>query len=134
MDNSDADFARRVETCAWGEAPFRHRDHVRLAWIYVRSLGPDAAEARILESILRFARSANQAGKFHDTMTRAWLRLVAWAVAIGPHVDEFDAFAAAHGWLLDARTLDAFYSAARLQSAEARAGWIEPDLRPLPQF
>src|SRR5262245_21700017 len=42
--DSDSDVVRRFETCAWGDASFRHRDHVHLAWIYVRRLGREAAE------------------------------------------------------------------------------------------
>jgi hypothetical protein len=132
MSDADAAFVRDFEAGVLPNAGFRHRDHVRLAWIYVRQLGPDAAEDRIVDGIRCFARRVSHEAKFHDTMTRAWLRLVAAAVAMSPQLSDYDSFAAAHGWLLDTRALETFYSAERLQSDAARHGWIEPDRQPLP--
>ena len=73
------DFVAMVEDCRYANAEFRHADHIRLAWIYVRRYGARQAEQRIVDAIRRFATSAGHETKFHETQTRAWLRLVATA-------------------------------------------------------
>jgi hypothetical protein len=128
----DGEFVRRLEACEYPNTIFRHADHVRLAWIYLRRLGPDHAETRIVESIRRFAGSLNHPEKYHDTITRAWLRLVAAAYAATPEIEEFAAFAATHRRLLDRGGLAPYYSAALLATDAARQRWVPPDLQPLP--
>src|SRR5215813_8520772 len=129
----DRDFVRRVEACDYPNDRFTHADHLRLAWIYVRDAGPESAEARIVETIRRFARSLDHPEKFHETMTRGWLRLVAVAEAATPGLDDFDEFLAAHVWLLNRQALAPFYSHDLMRSDAARLGFVPPDRRPLPQ-
>jgi len=126
------DFVAAVEECRYANAEFRHADHIRLAWIYVRRYGADKAEERIAETIRRFAISHGHEAKYHDTLTRAWLRLVATAEHLTPTVATFDELLSKHGWLLDRSALSVFYSAIRLSSETARHGWADPDCRPLP--
>jgi hypothetical protein len=128
----DDEFVRQFENGTYPNACFRHADHVRLAWIYVRRYGAAAAEARTCDGIRRFACRLGHEEKYHETLTRAWLRLVAVAHGATPAIDRFDAFAGAHAWLFDAAALSAFYSAGRLHSPAARREWMPPDLRPLP--
>ena len=60
------------------------------------------------------------------------LDLVAAHVRLTPHAANFGEFAAANPQLFD-RTLPlSYYSESRLMSSAARAGWVEPDLKPLP--
>jgi hypothetical protein len=126
------EFVAAVEECRYANAEFRHADHIRLAWIYVRRYGASQAEERIAETIRRFAISQGHERKYHGTLTRAWLRLVATAQHLTPRATAFDEFLAKHGWLLDRSALSVFYSGARLSSEAARGGWADPDRRPLP--
>jgi hypothetical protein len=125
-------FVAAVEECRYAIAEFRHADHIRLAWIYVRRYGAGKAEKRIAETIRRFAISHGHEAKYHETLTRAWLRLVATAEHLTPTVTAFDDLLASHGWLLDRSALSAFYSDMRLSSEAARHRWADPDRRPLP--
>lgn len=127
------EFAEAIEQCRYTNAEFRHADHIRLAWIYVRRYGARMAEERIIETIRRFAASQGHESKYHETQTRAWLRLVASAAHLTPAITAFDEFIARHGWLLDRDALSAFYSSPRLSSDAARHEWIDPDRRPLPR-
>ena len=129
---AEDEFVAMVEECRYANAEFRHADHIRLAWIYVRRYGARQAEERIAETIRRFAISHGQEKKYHGTLTRAWLRLVATAQYLTPRATTFDEFLAKHGWLLDRSALSAFYSGARLSSEAARSGWADPDRTPLP--
>lgn len=128
----ESEFVAAVEECRYANAEFRHADHVRLAWIYVRRYGAREAEERIVKTIMRFAISQGHEEKYHGTLTRAWLRLVATAQHLTPNVTAFDELLAKHGWLLDRSALSAFYSGTRLSSESARREWVEPDRRPLP--
>jgi len=129
---SDEEFVAAVEGAQYPHAEFHHPDHIRLAWIYVRQDGVLPAEERIARTIRAFATSHGHESKYHETVTRAWLRLVAAAHRLTPEVTAFDVFLAKHGWLLDRGALSAFYSGSRLGSEEAKDGWADPDRRPLP--
>ena len=125
-------FVGAFEACQYPAEKFRHADHIRLAWIYIRRYGVEGAEERIRTSIRNFANSVGHAPKYHETMTRAWLRLVYAAYAATPEVTEYVAFVSQHPTLLDKNALTPFYSPQVLASDEARHNWIPPDLKPLP--
>lgn len=117
------------ELLAYG---FHHREHVQVAWLSVCHLG--RAESAVLWFtgwLRRLTAAAGQPAKYHHTMSRAWVELVAHHAGQPPDAD-FDAFTARCPDLLDKRLLDHHYSPAVLASAEARGGWVEPDLRPFP--
>ena len=128
----DDAFVEAIEAGRYPHDRFRHADHVRLAWIHVRRSGEEEAARRMRAAIRAFAQGAGVPRKYHETVTTAWVRLVAAAVALSPRIDDFARFAGAHPWLLEKDALLAFYSRERLMGEEARAGWVEPDLRPLP--
>ena len=129
---AEDEFVAVVEGCRYANAEFRHADHIRLAWIYVRRHGARQAEERIAATIRRFAISLGHETKYHETQTRAWLRLVATAQHLTPTVTAFDDFLTKHGWLLDRNALSAFYSSSHLSSEAARRGWADPDQMPFP--
>ena len=126
---TDEEFLTSFETCALED--FRHRDHVRVAWIYLRRLPYDRAVEAMEQGIRRFATHHGALDKYHHTITLLWMRLVASA---GPAAsDDFDEFLARHPQLLDKDILRRFYSKALLDSPAAKSGWMEPDLEALPR-
>ena len=125
-------FVRSFEICDYPNESFKHADHIRLAWIYIRRFGLQAAQDRMAASIRRFALRLGHEEKYHETMTRAWMCLVYAAHCTTPSTDDFDQFIASHLWLADKRALSAFYSETLLASGQARRHWMEPDLRNLP--
>jgi hypothetical protein len=129
---SDDEFVAAMESGALPAAAFRHYDHLRLAWIYLRREGLAAATARIRETIRRFAAHHGATGKYHETLTVAYMRFVAAHLAMTPELGDFDRFAEAHPALFESALPSHFYSSDRLWAEEARSGWVEPDLRPLP--
>jgi hypothetical protein len=136
---SDREFVAAFESLKLGNDQFRHYDHVRLAWIYLRDTGPDGgidvpqATERMAQGIRAFAlHHGGSLEKFHETITRAFVRLVAAHMRETPEMNPFSAFAAANPRLFDPQLPFEFYSRARLMSPEARAGWMDSDLRPLP--
>jgi len=135
---SDAEFVAAMDGLTLSGDDFRHYDHLRLAWIFLREsngvAGPDlhAATDRMTQAIRRFATHHGAVGKYHDTMTRAYMRFVAAHARMTPQLDDFAEFAVAHSELFEKALPFVYYSESRLMGAAARAGWVEPDLRPLP--
>ena len=129
---SDEEFVRSFEDCTLPGEQFHHADHIRLTWILLRSGDVETAGNRIASAIVRFATHNGSPAKYHETVTRAWLRLVAAAMEATPSVGSFEEFARAHPELLDKGLLLKYYSARLLQGDEARMEWVEPDIAPLP--
>lgn len=80
--------------------PFRHRDHLRFAWTAVRDHGLAAALTLVPDAIRAFAAAQGAAPKYHHTLTRCWIRLIAAAQA-DIRADSFDALVDTRSELLD---------------------------------
>jgi hypothetical protein len=81
--------------------------------------------------IREFAADAGAPGKYHETLTVAWARVIAHLATRSAELD-FPGFLTAHPELQDRGLISGHYTDARLWSAEARARFVEPDLLPLP--
>jgi hypothetical protein len=103
----------------------------RLAWAYLQRVGPERALECLVSGLKRFAAAKGHPEKFHYTLTRAWLEMIAFASARFPDTRTAADLLARCPELGDARTVQRFYSAALLDSDRARTGWVEPDLEPL---
>jgi hypothetical protein len=125
-------FVAEFERCRLPSDQFRHADHIRLAWIYVRSYEYDAAEARMRQSIQRFALHLGAEHKYHETITILWMRLANIAARLTPRIDTFPDFVRTHAWLLNKEIIFEFYSPELLKSDDARRAWVEPDLNTIP--
>ena len=109
---------------------FGHREHIHLTWLAVRRHGMATATALISDGLRRTARYAGAPQKYHETVSRAWVRLVAHHT--DPIEEDFTTFVERNPGLLDKRLLIRHYRPATLAGAMARAGWVEPDIIPLP--
>jgi hypothetical protein len=110
---------------------FGHREHLELAWSYLGQYDADAAREAMTSAIREVAASHGAPDRYHDTITRSWLHLVAIHRSASA-ASSFDEFIADNGGLLDRHLLSRHYSEERIASDAARAGWVDPDLRPLP--
>jgi hypothetical protein len=110
---------------------FPHRAHLRMAWLYVTALGPERAVQKAAAGIRNLAQHNGRPALYHDTLTRAWVYLVAATVA-HHRFATFAEFIAHSPQLLDKQLLLRHYSPDVLSSARARATWIAPDLSPIP--
>ncbi|MBV9446355.1 MAG: hypothetical protein JO345_10740 [Streptosporangiaceae bacterium] len=144
----DPELAAILPVIAVPGGEFRHRQHIHLAFWAVRRYGMPAATDRVCDWIRHLAAYQRAPQKYHHTVSRAWMELVAHHVtedglsriAAGarspggaePHNGDFDAFAGRHPALLDKRLLSRHYRSATLASARARQSWVEPDLVPFP--
>jgi hypothetical protein len=128
---SDDAFMQAFEACQLDPARFHHADHIRLAWLCVRRHGAAKAESLLLDGIRKFAQRAGAPQKFHHTVTVAWTRLVAAACCESNSCDSFHEWIKVHPKLLNKHLINEHYSAGKLESSEARRGWLDPDLKPL---
>jgi flavin reductase len=127
----DDEFIATFERGGFGGDAFPHKAHIRMAWLYVRRLGPELAIERAAEGIRALAQANGQPTLYHDTVTRAWVYLVADAITRSPSAS-FEGFMRRNPQLVDKRLLFEYYSPDVLSSAHARATWIAPDVAPIP--
>lgn len=108
---------------------FGHREHVHLTWLAVSRCGVDTAITVVSEGIQSTARYAGVPQKYNETMSRAWVVLVALA-ATESGAGDFSELVALHPELLDKKLLIRYYRSSTLAAAEAKHSWVEPDLEP----
>ncbi|HZF07859.1 MAG TPA: hypothetical protein VFE33_03625 [Thermoanaerobaculia bacterium] len=125
---TDSDFVTAFEACALSNEDFHHRDHVRLAWLYLKDLPPEEALARFATGLRRFAHAHGKPGLYHETITWAYLLLIRERMA-RTAADTFEEFAAAHPDLLTWKpsVLESYYRAETLRSELARRVFVMPD-------
>src|ERR1700755_1070781 len=122
---TDAEFLRAFEDTTL--EPFHHSDHLRVTYLYFRQFGEAHTRTHLGPAILRYAAARGAFRKYHETITQAWIGLVA---AASEHAADFDAMLQVHPELLDKNVLENYYSPELLQSPEARERWVEPDRQP----
>jgi hypothetical protein len=128
----DAELAAILPGITGPSGQFRHRQHINLAFVAVRRYGMPEATTRICHWIQRIARYERAPQKYHHTVSRAWVEIVAHHAGADPDCADFDTFAARHPALLDKRLLSRHYRSSTLAGAAARRGWVAPDLLPFP--
>jgi hypothetical protein len=111
---------------------FGHRQHVHLTYLAVRRYGTTTAIDLISDGIQTVARYAGAPQKYNATVSRAWVELVGHHAEHAGGADDFDTYADRNTALFDKRLLTRFYRPATLAGAEARSGWVTPDLAPFP--
>src|ERR1700693_538236 len=87
----DLEFLNAFHDGSLPSDEIRHRGHLRLAWLILNRHPVDDAETIIAREILRFAASQGAASRYHDTLTRFWVRLVSHAMneaADAKNIDE----------------------------------------------
>lgn len=110
---------------------FGHREHLELAWTCLDRYDIATAHAAVTAAVRHIAAHHGMPDRYHETITRSWVHVVALHRALDP-ADSFDAFMAAHPVLLTKDLLDRHYSPPVLHSELARAHWAEPDLHAFP--
>lgn len=129
---NDDEFVQGFLCGSLPPAQFHHRDHLRLAWCLVRRQGTEAASQSITAGIQRFAAAHGRAAKYHETITRFWVRIVGHMAEARPDIAEFSTFLATFPQLLDKDLPYRHWRRETMGSAAARSGWVEPDLLALP--
>ena len=108
---------------------FHHTDHVRTAFeILERHSFMEAAPA-YCAGLKMLARKGGRPEAYHETITLAFLSLIAERMSEREFGD-FDMFAAANPDLMQKSALSRWYGPERLDSDYARKSFVLPDPRP----
>lgn len=137
MDHSisaeDRAFRQAFEALKVGADDFNHRAHVRLAYIYLCEMPVDEAGVAMKRALLAFlAHLGAEPTKYHETITRAWIKAVRHFMANTEPCDSADEFIDRNPKLLDSKIMLSHYSAEVLFSPTARGRYVEPDIEPIP--
>lgn len=114
-----------------GETPpdgFHHRDHVRVAWCYLREQDLAEALARFGVGLRRFALAQGKPELFHETITVAYFLLINERLHDARDLD-WEAFAARNPDLLTWKPsiLSRYYREETLASTRAKRTFLMPD-------
>ena len=119
-------LVERLEQCALKKDEFHHRDHLAVAVAYLYAGNFSQARERMRASLTRFAAHHGVSGLYHETLTCFWLQQVELRLdrsrRLGESVERMQEE------LADKELPLRHYSRARLDSAEARARWMDPDV------
>jgi hypothetical protein len=97
---TDAALISTFEAGILPPADFHHREHVRLAWLYLQLYGRAETERRLLQGLRALALRAGKPDKFDEPLTRAWVRRIDEAAASASAAPSSEAFIARHPELL----------------------------------
>ena len=125
---TDDEFLVAFRSCQLPKELFHNLDHFRLAWLHIHRESLPEAEAHVRDGIQSFAEHLGATGKYHETITIAWLRLLA------THRETtFAEFILQNEAKLNLDTLHRFWSPELLASERARREWVSPDRQELPR-
>jgi hypothetical protein len=96
---TDEEFVQQIESCTLPKEAFTHRNHVRLAWLYLNDRQAGDPDTRIADTIRRYATSIGAATKYDQALTMRWMRRVEAAIEATP-ADSFEEFIASQPELL----------------------------------
>jgi len=125
MPDTELELARFVR----GEmdpAKFPHRDHVRLGFEMLRRHSFVETALHYSQGLQRMTARIGKPEAFHQTVTIAFLSLIAERMQSGSY-DDFEAFIQANDDLVSKGTLGRWYSPGRLGLEAARRTFVLPD-------
>lgn len=116
------------ERCTLPNESFHHRDHVHVAWLYLREMPLEEAIARFSEALRRFATHHGKPALYHATITWAYVVLVNERMQRRPG-SSWDDFCQQNADLFAWRPsiLDRYYRPETLASDLARRAFVLPD-------
>jgi hypothetical protein len=137
MTSTDEAFLRAFEDCTLPFEEWKHRAHIKVAYLYLRQLPFDDALARARSHIKRYNAATNTPETlergYHETITVAWMRLVEFTLnEYGPAASA-EEFLETQEHLVNRKALRFFYSRERIVSWKAKGEFVEPDLAPFPR-
>ena len=126
MRDQDSDFLSRLEAGTLPPAEFDHRGHLRAGFLYLRRHDFPGACVAMKRAIQQFAARLGKETLYHETVTVAYLALIAERLADEPSEADFDAFLVRYPELTSGEYFRRYYPAGELDSPEARATFVLP--------
>jgi len=133
----DEDFLRRFEAATWPLEDWHHRQHIKVAYLYLLRYPFETAVVHMREKIkaLNIAHHVPELPTrgYHETMTQAWMHLVYLTLCEYGPAESADEFLEQNPQLVEKKVLRLFYSRDLFMSGTAKGEFVEPDLSPLPR-
>ncbi len=136
VSRDDLNFKNEIESCQFPVSEFGHREHVRLAYVYLaqtRDVGESLALVKkALLGLLKHA-GIEPSAKYHETLTEAWLLAVHHFMHMRSDTKSADDFIRQARILLNSKIMLTHYSQDVLFSEAAKARFVSPNLEPIPR-
>jgi hypothetical protein len=126
MPDPDSDFLAGLEAGTLPPAQFDHRGHLRAGFLYLRRHDFPGACVAMKRAIQRFAALLGKSTLYHETVTVAYLALIAERLADEPAGVGFEEFLARYPELASGEYFRRYYPAGELDTPEARRTFILP--------
>jgi hypothetical protein len=69
-------FLEQFETCTLAKEAFNHRNHLRLAWLYLSDWPFEDARLKITQGLKRYATQLGAEQIYNETLTCFWIAQV----------------------------------------------------------
>lgn len=127
---SDDDINKPEQKAAAGGGLFRHKEHVKLTWLYLRKYRLLETVGKVSEALKMFAAANGTPQLYNETLTWAYIFLINERMARLDAEHTWDEFYAAHPDLFNwnENILKTFYREETLNSELAKRVFILPDL------
>jgi len=126
-ETSDAELLRAFEALELPAAELTHRAHVRLAFVMLQDADFGDAAVRYRRALRRFADSVGAAGKYHETLTWAYLAVVHERMHASPCATSFELLEHNPDLLDHQRALAGYYDLAAITASPlARRVFVLP--------
>ncbi|HEV3208597.1 MAG TPA: hypothetical protein VGZ28_16730 [Terriglobales bacterium] len=134
---TDQELREQFERGTLPNESFRHREHVRMAFLYLTEYPALRALQMFSEALQKFAAAHGKPQLYHETITWAYILLIRERMARAGRPEDWEEFARNNADLLRWKdgVLQKYYRAETLTSDLARTtfvfpdrcGWHEPD-------
>jgi hypothetical protein len=126
---SNEEFVQSFENCSLPNESFHHREHVKLAWLYLTHYPVLAALDRFISGLKSYAGYNGKPERYHETITWAYLLLTHERMVRSGNQQSWEEFAAANQDLLSWQdsVLKKYYREDTLLSDIARRAFLFPD-------
>jgi hypothetical protein len=126
------EVVRRFEACTYSPEEFVHAKHLTVAAWYAAKFDEATALDRMRSGLAKFIQH-HRRNAYHETITRFWFRLVLQHVRTDkPRSDMVTLINDVVARLSDKNLIYKHYTPERINSAEAKAGWLAPDRLTMP--
>jgi hypothetical protein len=122
----DATFLAELEAGTLPPAAFDHRGHLRAAFLYLRAHDFPGACVAMKGAVQGFARALGRGGLYHETLTIAYLALIAERLAEEPRDLGFERFLERYPELESREYFERYYPRGTLDAPETRTTFVLP--------
>jgi hypothetical protein len=126
---TDDELLAGFENCTLANEVFHHKEHVRVAFLYLQRYSALAALEHFSTALARFAAAHGKTTLYNETVTWAYILLIRERIARAGRMQSWPEFRAGNADLFDRKQniLKKYYQAETLQSELAKRTFLFPD-------